>query len=61
MDLMEDDYSKSFVRLNLKYENMEYTITEQKISITLNQLIANIGGFLGLCIGVTILSAFEVL
>ena len=60
INLMGDDYSKSFVRLNLKYENMEYTITEQKISVTLNQLIANIVGFLGLCIGVTILSAFEV-
>ena len=59
--LSDNDYDKSFVRLRIGYESMEYSITEQKISITLNQLIANIGCYLGLCIGVTILSAFEVM
>lgn len=51
----------SFARINIYYDKMEYTSTIQSIAVTPQQLIGNIGGCLGLCIGISILWVVELL
>ena len=52
---------KSFIKVNIYYKSLEYISTNQKIQITTQTLVASIGGYIGLCVGLTILSAIEVL
>ena len=51
---------KSIVRLRIFYESLAYTISEEFPSCDLVALIANIGGNLGLFLGVSLLSLSEI-
>jgi hypothetical protein len=51
---------KAFSKLNIFYKSMEYTFTTQKIQICAEEFFSNIGGTLGLCVGISILSFVEV-
>ena len=52
---------RSVIGLEISYHDIEYTsITEQE-SVTLIDLIANIGGTLGLFIGISLLSFMEII
>ena len=50
---------KSFVYTRIFYESLSYTLTTEAPKIDLVSLLANIGGTLGLFLGVSALSACE--
>ncbi|CAF0707240.1 unnamed protein product [Brachionus calyciflorus] len=51
---------ESTLAVNVYFDDIGYTLVEEKASKTLEQLVADIGGFLGLCIGISILSIAEI-
>ena len=51
---------ESVSSLKISYKDIEYTIIGEQASITLIDLIANIGGTLGLFIGISLLSFVEI-
>ncbi|CAF0942247.1 unnamed protein product [Brachionus calyciflorus] len=51
---------ESTLAVNVYFDDIGYTIVEEKPSKTIEQLVADIGGFLGLCIGISILSVAEI-
>ncbi|CAF1028750.1 unnamed protein product [Brachionus calyciflorus] len=51
---------ESTLAVNIYFDDICYSIVEEKPSETIEQLVADIGGFLGLCIGVSILSVVEI-
>ena len=53
--------AKSFVRLNVFYDSLSYSITEEAPQWDAFSLIANIGGNLGLFLGVSFFSLCEIL
>ena len=55
-----DNIGKSVVKVNIYYKSMEYLSTQQMISISTEDFFSNIGGTLGLYIGISILSLIEV-
>ena len=56
---MESIYS-AFAKINIYYDSMQYTRTIESASTALQQLVANIGGYFGLCMGLSLLSLVEV-
>ena len=50
---------KNFVYTRIFYESLSYTLTTEAPKIDLVSLLANIGGTLGLFLGVSALSACE--
>ena len=52
---------KAFAKLNVFYHSMEYKLIQQTQAYQINDLIAGLGGILGLCLGFSLLSAFEIL
>jgi len=59
-----ENVSKSFYALRVYYEDLKYTLIEQKPKIELFGLISNVGGTLGLFLGfsfISLLELFEVL
>jgi hypothetical protein len=54
------DVEKAVTKVNIYYKSMEYTITIQKIQTSPEDLFSNIGGTVGLYIGISILSLVEV-
>jgi len=52
---------KSFVRINVFYESLSYTMSEEAPQWDGFSLIANIGGNLGLFMGVSFFSIFEII
>ena len=54
-----EDIKSGVVILNIYYDDLSYTDVTESVKINENQLIANIGGSLGLCIGMSILSLVE--
>ncbi len=55
-----DNIGKSVAKVNIYYKSMEYLSTQQMISISTEDFFSNIGGTLGLYIGISILSLIEV-
>ncbi|CAF0745052.1 unnamed protein product [Brachionus calyciflorus] len=51
---------KSTLAVNVYFDDIGYTLVEEKPSKTLEQLVADIGGLLGLCIGISFLSVAEI-
>ena len=47
------------LRLVVNYDNLYYTVYEDKPAKTLDTIIAEIGGELGLCGGISLLNACE--
>lgn len=65
-ELMDNDFptyeslQQSLLHLDIKYNvNIEYTTISEKEAVTLIDMIANIGGTLGLFIGISLLSFVE--
>lgn len=56
-----DMVKKSFVRLFIFYDEIKATFISESAKITFVDLIANIGGTLGLFIGISVLSLVEIL
>ena len=52
---------ESFVSLNIFYESLSYSITTLSPKMNAFSLIAEIGGHLGLILGVSVFSAFQVI
>jgi hypothetical protein len=50
---------ESILGLTITYSDLTYTLIEENLAITFAQLISNLGGSLGLCIGISLLSIFE--
>ena len=53
--------SESYLEICVYFENLEYTEIRQEIKTTIIDLISNIGGLLGLFLGMSFLSFFEFL
>ena len=54
-----DEIDKATLRLNVFYETMTYTSTTESAAVTTETFISNLGGTLGLFIGISILSFVE--
>jgi hypothetical protein len=52
---------KSFVRLVVNYETLSYELTTESAKMEIVDLLANVGGNLGLFMGVSVLSLCEIL
>jgi hypothetical protein len=61
LNLSNSNIYKSFAKINLNYEAMQYKITEHKISIKLEDLLSNFGGTLSLFLGISFISFIEIL
>ena len=59
--LSEQDIQDSFMYANIYFENLVYTMIEESASQTIVSLISNIGGTLGLFMGISLLSLIELL
>ena len=53
------DLSKDVFVVKIYFRGMEYTVIEQKVSMTTGQLIADIGGQLGLFLGASLITVVE--
>ena len=58
-NLTYEHIKQSVLRLNIYYQTMEYTHISEKPKINIVDLLANIGGTLGLCLGLSVLSFIE--
>ena len=56
-----DDVKSSVVVLNIFYDDLSHTEVTESVKITVNQMFSNIGGALGLCIGMSVMSLIEIL
>ena len=55
------DLKDAVLKINVFYEALEYTVTQEIASLTIDVFIANIGGMFGLFIGITLLSLLELI
>lgn len=60
-NLSVEDVKKSVILLNVNYETMMSTVTEETPAMPFPTLLGNLGGQLGLFLGMSFLSFFEVL
>jgi hypothetical protein len=56
-----DKLDKAFLKVNIFYESMSYTQTIENPALTFETFISNIGGILGLFIGISVLSFLEII
>ena len=61
LNIKEENIIKAFGNIHINFESLEYTENIHQISMSLQVLIANIGGYLGLCIGITMISGVEII
>jgi hypothetical protein len=59
VNVSSTNIDKAFAKVNFYYKSMEYIITTQMIQTSTEDLFSNIGGTLGLYIGISILSLVE--
>ena len=59
--LNSDTALKSFVRVLISYDTLSYELTTESAKMEIVDLLANVGGNLGLFMGVSVLSVCEVL
>lgn len=55
------DIKNTLVSVNIFYEDLGYTVIKDVPAKTLEQLVSELGGILGLCIGCSLLSLLEIL
>jgi hypothetical protein len=60
VNISYDNIGKAVSRVNIYYKSMQYLSTQQVISTSSEDLFSNIGGTLGLYIGISVLSLVEV-
>ena len=60
LNLSAENIYNAFVKLNIYYDSMQYTSYVESPSVTLQSLIANVGGYFGLCMGLSLLSLVEI-
>jgi hypothetical protein len=53
--------NKGFLKVIISYENLYYTLIDEVPAMTLNDLLGNLGGQLGLFIGISFLSLVELI
>ncbi|RNA01929.1 amiloride-sensitive sodium channel subunit gamma [Brachionus plicatilis] len=51
---------KSVVAVNVYHDDISLTLVQETPAMNINQLISNIGGILGICVGMSILSFVEI-
>jgi hypothetical protein len=56
-----ENVSKTFVSINVYYQDLKYTLISQQPKIELFGLISNLGGILGLFIGFSFISLLEII
>lgn len=56
-----ENLDKSVLSVNIYYDDIAITTIEEIPAKTVEQLVAEVGGFLGLCIGISFLSVVEIL
>jgi hypothetical protein len=56
-----ENVSKTFVSINVYYQDLKYTLISQQPKIELFGLISNLGGILGLFIGFSFISCLELI
>jgi hypothetical protein len=61
LNLSTENIYKAFVKVNIYYDSMQYTSIVESPSITLQAIIANVGGYFGLCMGLSLLSLIEII
>ena len=59
--LTYEELKRSVLSLNVYYEHMSYTYISQKPKTKLFDLISNVGGLFGICLGASFLSFVEIL
>jgi len=59
--LTYEELKRSVLSLNVYYEHMSYTYINQKPKTKLFDLISNVGGLFGICLGASFLSFVEIL
>ena len=55
-----ENFSKSFLSVNIFYDNLQYTLISQKPKTEMFNFISNIGGLLGVFLGISFLSFIEI-
>lgn len=55
-----EQVKSSTLALNVYYDDITYTIVDEVPSKTWDDFVANLGGFLGLCLGASLLSLVEI-
>ena len=56
-----EDRMNSIIKFNVYYESLSYTITTESRAMDIVALLSNIGGTLGLFLGVSVLTAVELI
>ena len=52
---------ENFAQVWIYFDSLEYTVTEQKVTLTYQTVLSDIGGLLGICLGASIVTLAEVL
>lgn len=60
-ELTYSNLRESILSLHIYYEELEYTMISEQPALSLIDVISNVGGTLGLFIGISLLSIFEIL
>ena len=55
------DITDDIVKLNVYYESLTYTLSEESVSMNLVGLFASIGGFMGSFLGMSLMTLVELL
>ena len=55
----KEDIQRNMIHMNVYFSSLQYTKTEQVPTFTLDELVANLGGLLGLLLGASILTMIE--
>ena len=50
---------KNFAVIKIFFKDSYYTIIEKDVAISITTFVANVGGILGLCLGLSFVSMFE--
>lgn len=59
-NLTYEDIKKSILALNIYYDELKYTLVEEIKKIETFDLISNLGGIMGLFLGVSFVTFFEI-
>jgi hypothetical protein len=56
-----EDKSNSIIKFNIYYDSLSYTVTTESAAMDVVALLSNMGGTLGLFLGVSVLTAVELI
>jgi amiloride-sensitive sodium channel subunit alpha/amiloride-sensitive sodium channel subunit gamma len=59
--LKHEDLKGGFIRIHIYYDSLDYTSITESVKFSGSDLISNIGGTLGLFIGISVLSFVEII